>query len=49
MKKCFNRLTFIHKYLSFQGEKPYKCNVCGKGFIQSNNLATHMKIHTGNY
>lgn len=24
-----------------------ECNVCGKGFIQSNNLATHMKIHTG--
>lgn len=26
-----------------------ECSVCNKGFIQSNNLATHMKIHTGNY
>lgn len=27
------------------GKKPFTCEICSKSFIQSNNLATHMRIH----
>eukprot|EP01084_Bolivina_argentea_P270212 459410_1 len=29
------------------GERPWKCNECGKGFAQSSGLKTHSRIHTG--
>ena len=29
------------------GDKPYKCDVCRKRFIQNYNLQNHIRIHTG--
>ena len=28
-------------------DKPYQCQYCGKGYKQSFNLQTHLRIHTG--
>ena len=27
--------------------KPYKCDICSKGFRQNSNLQNHIRIHTG--
>ena len=31
---------------SVEGKKPYKCEVCGKGFTQSGHLKIHIRAHT---
>jgi KRAB domain-containing zinc finger protein len=31
------------------GDKPYKCDVCGKGFSENCSLQRHIRIYTGDY
>lgn len=40
-------MNLILRVLLYLGEKPYVCNICGKGFITSVNLDIHMRTHTG--
>ncbi|XP_010641016.1 zinc finger protein with KRAB and SCAN domains 5 isoform X1 [Fukomys damarensis] len=42
----YSEVTYIHKKPS-TGERPHKCNECGKSFIQSAHLVQHQRIHTG--
>jgi len=35
-----------YNFFNFSGEKPYKCNICGRAFCQISNLKSHQKTHT---
>lgn len=41
----FSYSEYIRKYIAAQTEKPYKCSVCKKIFLEKQPLEKHMKIH----
>lgn len=41
------RHMLVHTVTSTQGEKPFKCEFCGKFFSLDFNLRTHLRTHTG--
>ncbi|XP_061170491.1 histone-lysine N-methyltransferase PRDM9-like isoform X2 [Saccostrea echinata] len=45
-KKHIEEEAKIHVKLT-RGDKPYKCDVCGRAFNQSQKLQGHMRTHTG--
>ena len=36
-----------HKKTVHMKDKPFKCDICGKGFIQKRFLEEHQNVHTG--
>ena len=39
---------FYLNFLFVSGERPYKCQYCGKGFTQHGTVQAHERTHTGN-
>ena len=45
-KRLSTNRTVKKHTLTHYGEKPYKCDMCFKGFTHRGNLTRHLKLHT---
>jgi len=44
----FSQNCSLQKHITtYTGDKPYKCDVGGKGFSENNSLQMHIRTHTG--
>lgn len=44
-KKLAYKTTFLEHYLTHTGERPFRCSVCGQGFIRERAMEIHESSH----
>jgi KRAB domain-containing zinc finger protein len=49
MKKFKTKAHIKYHEFCQNGEKPFKCEQCGQGFIAKSHYEYHLRTHTGMY